>query len=147
MSNRQKHGRLARSTRCALVALVIASNVSAVRAAGIAEAFKDLDSEVRASIVKELIKSRSYDVEYTHRRPKDKTSSEKEDSNATDKDRAQKGLDRLKEAMGDSDDAYDRPSRTTQCNMEVASQKHEPGKPTPRRTVVLITEPIMQICK
>jgi hypothetical protein len=113
-------------------------------AASLAEAFKDINAEVRASIVKELIKSRAYDLEHTQRRPGGKTD-EKEDANTSDKDGAQKALDKLKETIGDGE--YDRPSRTTQCNMEVASQKSEPGKPTPRRTVVLITEPILQICK
>jgi hypothetical protein len=117
----------------------------ATNAAGLAEAFKEVNDEVRASIVKELIKSRAYDMEYTQRRAKDKTATEKDDANATDKDRAQRGLDRLKDVMGEEE--YDRPSRTTQCNMEIASQKTETGKPTPRRTVVMITEPIMQICK
>jgi hypothetical protein len=131
-----------------LTAAVLAcACMSGVKAGGLAEAFKDVEPETRASIVKQLIQSRSYDGEYTQRRPKDKGSNEKEDPNMSDKDRAQQGLDRLRDVMGDGDESYDRPSRVAGCNMEVATQKREPGKPTPRRTVVLITEPIMQICK
>jgi hypothetical protein len=124
--------------------------VGVAHAASLAEAFKEIDAEVRASIVKELIKSRSYDVEHTHKRPSDKSNS-KTDANSKDSKDDKDGaaaLAKLKEVMDDDDnDAYNRPSRTTSCNMEVANQTKETGKPTPRRTTVIITEPIMQICK
>jgi hypothetical protein len=124
---------------------IVAGVFSSANAAGLAEAFKEVNDEVRASIVKELIKSRAYDMEYTQRRPKEKPTSDKDDSKLTDRERAQRGLDRLQDAMGDEE--YDRPSRVTSCTMEIAAQEKEAGKPAPRRTVVTITKPIVQICK
>jgi hypothetical protein len=127
------------------IGAIVAGAGSSASAAGLAEAFKEVNDEVRASIVKELIKSRAYDMEYTQRRPKEKGTSEKDDANLSDRERAQRGLDRLKDVMGEEE--YDRPSRVTSCTMEIASQEKETGKPSPRRTVVTITKPIVQICK
>jgi hypothetical protein len=141
-----------------------------VGAAGLAEAFKDLDAEVRASIVKELIRSRAYDLEHTQKRPKNKASSGVDEKiktpNAQDsadqvgagmnsatggltsvrpRDGGDANLDRLKDSFEDDD--YERPVRDKVCSMEIASQKKEPGKPTPRRQTIVITDPIIQICK
>jgi hypothetical protein len=141
-----------------------------VDAAGLAEAFKDLDAEVRASIVKELIRSRAYDLEYTQKRPKSKGSSSGDEkiktpnaqdtadqvnsamgsatgglTNVRPRDGGDSNLDRLKDSLEDDD--YERPVRDKVCSMEVAPQKRETGKPTPRRQTIVITDPIIQICK
>jgi hypothetical protein len=135
-------------------------------AAGIAEAFKDLDAEIRASVVKEMIRARAYDLEYTQRRPKEKGSKGDDKSKGNDlngamdqlnsasggrtggrsRDGGQSSLDRLEESFNEDDD-YDRPVREKVCSMEVASQKKDPGKPAPRRQTIVITDPIIQICK
>lgn len=142
-------------------AAALASGAGA--AASLAEAFKDINPEVRASIVKELIKSRSYDLEHTQKRPSEKGSNSGDGkagapdatgavnsatgglANARPRDGGGSSLERIKDSM--DDDEYDRPMREKVCSMEIGTQKTDPGKPAPRRQTYVFTEPIIQICK
>ena len=95
------------------------------QAAGLAESFKDLNDEVRASIVKELVKSRMFDTQD----PNKKSSGKKGDSST------------------DFDDDAGGKNSPNDCNLEIGNAKAEPGRPAPRRVTVVVTGPIIQMCK
>jgi hypothetical protein len=93
-------------------------------ATGLAKSLQDMDDESRAAVVRELVKSKSYTYGVT---PKNKSNQISEDDNE------------------DEDDA-DGGKNKKGCHMEVANAKSEPGRPTPRRMVVVVTGPVVQIC-